>query len=86
MEAILNQILSEIKGMKADIVYLKESQSSIEQKIDGIYKAVVRIEEGQPKDIFAILENINQKLDTKESEINVLNKRIFKVETEIERL
>ncbi|WP_339061089.1 hypothetical protein [Tepidibacillus marianensis] len=86
MEKLLKQILSEVQNIKNDIISLKDNQNRLEHKVDGIYQAVVRIEEGQPKDIFAILENINRKLDNKDSEINVLNKRIFKVEAEIERL
>lgn len=86
MKTETQEMKTETQEMKTEIISLKEGQIRLEQKVDGIYKSVVRIEEGQPKDIFAILENIDRKLDTKELEINVLNKRIFKVETEIERL
>ncbi|MDF2925603.1 MAG: hypothetical protein K0R57_4517 [Paenibacillaceae bacterium] len=64
---------------------LEENQLRLEQKVDGIYQAVVRIEEGQPLDIFALLENIDRKLDRRDSEIAVLNKRVFKLESDMER-
>lgn len=107
MEQILNQILSEMQGMRSDIqsmkvdikelqsdmqivkfdiVKLNEGQLRLEQKVEEIHKAVVRLEDGQPKDIHAMLGNIDRKLDLKDSEINVLNKRVFKVETELEHL
>ncbi len=93
MEKLLNQILSELQTMKKeihiiqnDISTIKDDQLRIEQKVDGIYNSVVRIEEGQPKDIYAMLENIGHKLDNKDAEIAVLNKRVFKVETDIENL
>jgi chromosome segregation ATPase len=86
MENLLKQMLTELQGLKKDVTSLMDGQTRLEQKVDGIYQAVVRIEEGQPKDIYAMLENIDRKLEDKDSEITVLNKRIFKIESDIERL
>lgn len=48
MEAILNQILNEIRE-------LKSGQERLEGKIDQIQKSVDRIELSQPEDIVAML-------------------------------
>jgi hypothetical protein len=44
------------------------------------------MEKNEPADVLAMLKQINGKLDGRDDEIQVLNKRVFKVETEIERL
>ncbi|MDE5413294.1 hypothetical protein [Alkalihalobacterium chitinilyticum] len=45
-----------------------------------------RIEKDQTEDVIALLKQMNDKMDVRDSEIQVLNKRVFKVESEIERL
>jgi chromosome segregation ATPase len=81
------------KGLRADVEELRDGQrglrADVEEVKNGqkeIKEAVIRLEETQPKDIIAILERIDKKLDTKDFELYALNKRVFKVETEIERL
>lgn len=100
MEQILQAILGELQLIKEGqarlesrmdrlegrMDKLEESHLRLEQKVDGIYQAVVRIEEGQPLDIYAMLTNIERKLDTKDSEIAVLNKRVFRLESDMERI
>lgn len=58
----------------------------MDSKVDRVEEAVNRIEQNEPADIMSILKQMNDKLDEREAEIQVLNKRVFKVETEIERL
>lgn len=86
MDSRIESMDSRIETLSADVTHLKEGQHRLEQKVDGIYKSVVRLEEGQPLDIISILHNIDRKLDLKDSEITVLNKRMFKVETQLESL
>jgi archaellum component FlaC len=86
MEELLKQILIEIAGMKSEITGIKTNMVRLEHKVDGIYQSVVRMEEGQPLDIYAMLGNISNKVDSRDSEITVLNKRVFKLESDVERL
>lgn len=47
------------------------------------YQAVVRMEEGQPQDIVALLNNMDQSLKRKSAEINVLNEELFQVKSAV---
>ena len=49
-------------------------------------QSVHRIELTQPEDIKAMLHTINNKLDERDSDLRVLNHRVFKVESSVERL
>lgn len=51
-----------------------------------IEDAVNRIEANEPADVVALLQQINKKLDEPDYDLQALNKRVFKVESEIERL
>lgn len=65
---------------------LEQSQKEMSFQINSIYQSVVRIEDGQPQDIYAILQSIHNKIIDKESEISALNKRIFRLESAFERM
>ncbi len=96
----MKQILTEIKELrtdvttlKGDVSLLKDGQERLETSLEKleigqkeIQESIIRLEEGQPKDIVALLDRINKKLDKKGFEIQVLNKRVFEVETELESL
>ncbi len=58
----------------------------LEEGQQEIKEGLVRVEESQPKDILAMLERIDRSLENKGFELYALNKRVFKVEAEIERL
>jgi predicted nucleic acid-binding Zn-ribbon protein len=75
----LENIENDVKGLKEEVQYLKEGQQRLEE-------AVARIESSQPHDIMAMLKSIDRKLDDKDFELSVLNKRVFKTEVDIERL
>jgi uncharacterized coiled-coil protein SlyX len=60
--------------------------AQMDGKIDRVEESVNRIEHGQPTDTLAMLKQISGKLDERDDEIQVLNKRVFKTEAEIERL
>lgn len=62
----------------------------LEMKVDEIQITLNRIEEGQPKDILAILDSMEKKMDgkfhEKDAEISILNQRVFRLETQVEQL
>ncbi|MBD2843560.1 hypothetical protein IDH44_00025 [Paenibacillus sp. IB182496] len=92
MENLLQQILQEIQRLKEDVrqvnqnqLLLNENQHQMSHQINAIHQSVVRIEDGQPKDIFALLEKIHHNFLDKDAEIAALNKRVFRLETDIEK-
>ncbi|MBM7662814.1 hypothetical protein JOC85_003625 [Bacillus mesophilus] len=76
MEELLKQLLQGQNEIKIDI-------KEIKSEVTDIKNAVHRIELSQPQDIVAILDRMNKNLENK---TDVLNKRVFNVETELERL
>lgn len=76
MEEILKQILSEIKEMRVDIKDLKQGQNRLEIGQEKLQRNLVD-SLGLYTD--KIVEHIDDKTEA-------LNKRVYKVETEIERL
>ncbi|MEH7386426.1 hypothetical protein V7147_13620 [Bacillus sp. JJ1521] len=95
MEELLKQILrgqDELKVvLKNEITTVKTELKSelsivkaeLKSEILEVKEAVLRIELSQPQDIVALLERMNKNL---ESKTEALNKRVFNVETELERL
>lgn len=65
---------------------LERNQETLSAQINEIHQAIVRIEDGQPKDIYALLHNIYKAIQDKEYDIAALNKRVFRLEAEFERL
>jgi uncharacterized protein (DUF885 family) len=76
---ILKEILSEMKNIKLGMNEVNKRLEGIEQKID-------RIEENTPADIMALLRNIDEKMEDRDSAVQALNKRVFKTESIIERI
>lgn len=92
MEQVLNQILQELQALRQDVQQLNQNQLLLDQnqkqmalQINSIYQSTVRLEDGQPKDIFAFLEKIHNNFVDKDSEVAALNKRIFRLESEFEK-
>jgi len=92
MEETLNQILQELQALRQDVQQLNQNQILLDQnqkqmsiQIHSIYQSTVRLENGQPKDIFALLEKIHHNFTDKDSEVAALNKRIFRSESEFEK-
>ncbi|TBL75075.1 hypothetical protein [Paenibacillus thalictri] len=84
LKADMEEVKQDVSALKQDVSLLQDGQRRLEQKVDDIHQSVVRIEEGQPLDIYAMLQGVDRKLVNKDSEISVLNKRVFRVETELE--
>lgn len=76
MEELLKQLISGQEDIKSDMKQIKSD-------ITEIKTAVHHIELTQPQDITALLERMNKNLEHK---TEALNKSVFNVETEIERL
>ncbi|WP_456276529.1 hypothetical protein [Bacillus sp. AK128] len=76
MEKLLIEILGKLNSIETKIDTLESGQKDIKESVH-------RIELSQPQDIVALLERMNKTLENK---TEVLNKRVFNVETEIERL
>lgn len=76
MEETLKQILYEIKEMRSDINELRQGQKRLEDGQERLQKNLI-------DSLGAYTEKIVDHVDDK---TEVLNKRVFKVESEIERL
>lgn len=92
MEQVLHQILQELQSLKGEIQKLNQNQLLIDKnqqqmalQIHSIYQSIVRLEDGQPKDIFAFLERIHNNFVDKDAEIAALNKRVFRLESDFEK-
>lgn len=76
MENILKQILSELKDIKTDIGELKTGQTRLEIGQQKLQQNLI-------ENLGTYTEKITEHVDDK---TEVLNKRVYKVESEIERL
>ncbi len=76
MEDILKQILSELKEIKTDIGDLKMGQARLEVGQQKLQQNLI-------ESLGTYTDKISEHFDDK---TEVLNKRVYKVETEIERL
>ncbi|MGM0867534.1 MAG: hypothetical protein ACQEWF_23035 [Bacillota bacterium] len=76
MEEILKQILNELKEIRVDINELKQGQSRLEVGQEELQKNLI-------DSLGLYTEKIVDHVDDK---TEVLNKRVYKVEAEIERL
>lgn len=83
MDNKLDMILNTIVKFKEEFCAYKSESN---EKLDRIEATLSRIESNQPEDIIGMLKQINNKIDERDSEIQALNKRVFKVESRIERL
>lgn len=79
----IDLILSTLINFREEFI---EYSSRTDDKLKRMESALTRLENDQPKDVTAILEQINTKMEVRDSELQALNKRVFKVESEIERL
>ncbi|MFW5438671.1 hypothetical protein [Paenibacillus apiarius] len=86
MEQVLHQILHELHSLKREVQKLNQNQLLLDKnqqqmaiQIYSIYQSIVRLEDGQPKDIFAFLERIHNNFVDKDAEIAALNKRVFRL-------
>jgi predicted nucleic acid-binding Zn-ribbon protein len=83
-------IESEIQDVKSQMNShfdtIETNMSHMQGDVSSIKNSVDRMEQNEPADVLAMLKQINGKLDGRDDEIQVLNKRLFKTESEVERL
>lgn len=79
----LDMIFTALSEFRSDFNQFKKENK---EQLSRIEETVHRLEVNQPEDIMAMLNQINKKLDERDDEIQVLNKRLFKTESEVERL
>ncbi|HHY74087.1 MAG TPA: hypothetical protein GX497_12875 [Bacillus bacterium] len=86
-EQILQQILNQMTAMQEEFKGIKNEMKTrfdhLDSEVFEIKEAVHRIELSQPEDILSLMEQIRNKLEDK---TEVLNKRVYNVETEVQRL
>jgi gas vesicle protein len=83
LQAELNPIKETIKRLDSD---MKQQFDDVNKRLKNIENGIYRIEEGQPEDIKAILTTISNKIDQHDDHAHVLNKRLFQMESKVERL
>lgn len=94
---MLREILDELKTAQEERQDLKAQMnnrfdtldakvSTIEQDIKLIEASIKRIEENEPQDTIATLNNNSDNLVQKNYDVVALNKRLFNVESTIERI
>ena len=90
LEERFNGMEIRFDGLEECFTGMETRFDGLEIKVDEIQGSLNRIEEGQPKDILAILDRIEKKMDgkfhVKDAEINILNQRVFRLETQVEQL
>ncbi|WP_456276560.1 hypothetical protein [Bacillus sp. AK128] len=86
MDKKLEMIINILGNFKEEFnVFRSETNKKLE-KLDRIERTLSRIENDQPKDMTGMLKQINSKNKEHDSQIEVLNKRVFNVESKIEQL
>lgn len=72
----------DVKELKQDVKELSHNQALLDQnqkhmalQVNSIYLAIVRLEDGNPQDIYALLENIHSKAIDKDSEFEKFNRQ-----------
>jgi hemerythrin-like domain-containing protein len=83
VEDTLIQILSELKNMRSDINDIKKGQQNLEAGLERVEAGLNSLQENLVDSLGMYTEKIVEHVDNK---TEVLNKRVFKVESEIERL
>ncbi|MFV9510067.1 hypothetical protein [Tepidibacillus sp. LV47] len=86
----INQLHEQNSQLQEQINQLKyetnQQFENIKTELKEIMATVQRIEQNQPEDIMAMLQTINNKLDQRDAELQVLNRRVFKLESDVERM
>ncbi|RFB14757.1 hypothetical protein DZB84_15030 [Bacillus sp. HNG] len=98
MKNEVSEVKTELASVKTEVTAVKKGLGSVKTELKSeisavktelkseileVKEVVRRIELSRPQDIVALLERMNKNLENK---TEVLNKRVFNVEVEIERL
>jgi chromosome segregation ATPase len=86
LEQRMDGLEHRMDGLEQRMASLEMRQDRLESELQEVKEAVFRLEDSQPQDIYALLENMDKKLEERNFEMHALNKRVFKVEAELERI
>lgn len=97
VEVELQGVKGEVQIVKGELQDVKSKMNSrfdtleakialVQEDVTEIKVSTGRMEENEPANIYTMLKQINRKLDDRDNDIQALNKRVFKTESEIERL
>jgi chromosome segregation ATPase len=85
-ESQLIKIQKNIQSIEKDVKLLQDDVQTIKTDVTDIKQSVQRIEEYQEESIMSMLVQIKKQGELKDSQIQVLNKRLFEVETKAEHI
>lgn len=83
----LQEFREEFSGFQQEVRTFQEKTGEFQEQttaqLEKMETSLDRLEQNQPADIISLLQQMNRKID---NHTEVLNKRVFRVETDIERL
>lgn len=89
-DEILKELLSEVKSIRSETKSIRSEMNlrfdEVNKRFDSLEEKIDRIEENTHADIMALLRNIDEKMEDRDSAVQALNKRVFKTESIIERI
>lgn len=81
----MTNLKDDIINIKSDMTNIKGDMTNIQGNIKTIKETINRIENHQEESLMGILNQIKKQAELKDSQIQVLNKRLFTVETKTEQ-
>ncbi|MFE8701675.1 hypothetical protein ACFYKX_13810 [Cytobacillus sp. FJAT-54145] len=84
MEELLLKLLEGQDRTNQTLEVVLEDIQVIKSDVAGLKETVQRIELHQEETVVALLSQIKKKVEVRDSQIEVLNKRLFEVETKVE--
>lgn len=85
-EQMMQQLVSMVGKNNEGFTEMTKRFDKVDGRLERIENAVNRIEQNEPADVIGMLDQMNKKLDERDYDLQALNKRVFKTESEIERL
>ncbi|WEK53918.1 MAG: hypothetical protein P0Y55_15330 [Candidatus Cohnella colombiensis] len=86
LKADVAELKADVAELKADVAKLKTDVSGLQMDMVSVKASLNRIETSQTEDVVAILKRIDQRTGERDYENLALNKRVFRLEGEVERL
>ena len=84
LKSDVQDLKENVQGLNQDVQRLNENVQDIKVDVQTLKEGVQRIELHQEDTIMSMLTHIKKQVEMKESQIQVLNKRLFDVETKTE--
>jgi chromosome segregation ATPase len=80
-----DQTTNQLKDLQESLGHTNKRLNDLQNDVTDIKEVVQRIENHQEETVMGMLLHIKKQSETKESQIQVLNKRLFEVETKTEQ-